>query len=337
MVSTDPHAVPSAMPAGPWLTVLGMHRSGTSGITGALGALGLGVPHRDDRMDWPESNPEHWESSALTVYDDDVLADLGGSWDAPPDLVAGWEDSAAVRRDPGPERAARTAFPDPGPIVWKDPRLCLLLPYWRRFLPGPHAAVLIWRSPLEVAGSLRRRDGMQLADGVALWEHYNRSALSNLAGIDTYVCSYGSVLADPHGALTALAGWLAALPQFEDGARGWDVGRAAAAIAERPADRTDDDGDGDGLLLTPQEELLVHLTALAGGHRPLDPGAVGADSPWTTALLAARRGSRTRELAGVEAQVDQKQTEIDRMRASTSWRVTAPLRAVIARATGTRG
>jgi hypothetical protein len=53
--------------------------------------------------------------------------------------------------------------------------------------------------------------------------------------------------------------------------------------------------------------------------------------------LAARRGSRTRELAGVEAQVDQKQTEIDRMRASTSWRVTAPLRAVIARATGTRG
>ncbi len=153
------------MPPGPWLAVLGMHRSGTSALTGALGSLGFGIPQPGDRMDWPESNPEHWESSALTVYDDEVLADLGGSWDAPPELPAGWETGAAIRVEPRPETVARRAFPDPGPIVWKDPRLCLLLPYWRRFLPGPHAAVLIWRSPLAVARSLQRRDGMHSPRG----------------------------------------------------------------------------------------------------------------------------------------------------------------------------
>jgi hypothetical protein len=51
---------------GPWLLVVGMHRSGTSAVTGALGALGLGVVHADDRMDWPESNPEHLESVSVS-------------------------------------------------------------------------------------------------------------------------------------------------------------------------------------------------------------------------------------------------------------------------------
>jgi len=137
-------------------------------------------------------------------------------------------------RPAGPRSGAGgpDGVPRPGPDRVEGPELCLLLPYWRRFLPGPHAAVLIWRSPLEVAGSLRRRDGMQLADGVALWEHYNRSALSNLAGIDTYVCSYGSVLADPHGALTA---WPDGWPPSRSSRTGRVVGRRSGRSGDRGA------------------------------------------------------------------------------------------------------
>ena len=32
------------LPEGPWLTVLGMHRSGTSALTGALATLGFNPP-----------------------------------------------------------------------------------------------------------------------------------------------------------------------------------------------------------------------------------------------------------------------------------------------------
>ena len=50
------------MPVGPWVLVVGSHRSGTSAVTGALVALGLNGVAPDDRMDDLESNPEHWES-----------------------------------------------------------------------------------------------------------------------------------------------------------------------------------------------------------------------------------------------------------------------------------
>ena len=98
--------------------------------------------------------------------------------------------------------------------MWKDPRTCLLLPYWLAHLPQPVAAVFIWRSPLSVARSLQAWDRTHLADGVALWERYNRSGLAGLIGVDTFVTRYESIVEDPLGRLGALASWLGSLPQF---------------------------------------------------------------------------------------------------------------------------
>ncbi len=224
----------AGMPTGPWVLVVGMHRSGTSAVAGALGALGFHTPGIDDRMDWPESNPEHWESLSMSVFNDRLLEGAGGSWEAPPDLPEGWPDADVANRLPAPHAVASKAYPVPGPIVWKDPRLCLLLPYWRRFLPGPTAAIFIWRSPMLVAASLARRDGMDLGQGVALWEHYNRTALRNLAGMDTFVCTYESLLVDPSSLVSALAAWLGSLDKFRRNAPGWDIEQSVAGIrAER--------------------------------------------------------------------------------------------------------
>ncbi|MGO8871368.1 MAG: hypothetical protein ACLQPH_08190, partial [Acidimicrobiales bacterium] len=94
----------SAMPNGPWLVVLGMHRSGTSLVAGLLGALGFQVPRFDDRIhDQPWSNPEHWESASMVRFNDELLDQLGGSWDAPPVLNPGWQNEPRLREvgDPG--------------------------------------------------------------------------------------------------------------------------------------------------------------------------------------------------------------------------------------------
>ncbi len=313
----------SDMPAGPWLMVLGMHRSGTSAVTGALGALGFNTSHPDDRVDWPESNPEHWESVSLSVYDDNLLSDLGGSWEAPPDFPLNWEINAKVRRAPDPVPLVRRAYPDPGPLVWKDPRLCFLLPYWKRFLPKPLAAVLVWRSPLAVAISLQKRDGMHLADGIALWERYNRSALDHLVGLDTYVCNYEDILADPSKAVISIAHWLRSLPQFVDYSSQWSHENAAATIIEEPRSRPDDDNQ---LLLAQHQELIGRLTALEGGHRPLGVTPLKRESGWTTALLEARGVSRTREF---QTQLKNTQLQLDRLHESTSWRMTKPLRSLM--------
>src|ERR1700694_845249 len=116
------------MPAGPWVVVVGMHRSGTSAITGALGALGLNLVSPEDRMDRHESNPEHWESMSIHFHNEDLLGRLGGSWEAPPDLPLGWEERPEIRLAPNPAPLLAAAYPDIGPLVWKDPRVCLLLP-----------------------------------------------------------------------------------------------------------------------------------------------------------------------------------------------------------------
>ena len=187
----------SSSAAGPWVVVVGMHRSGTSAVTGAIGALGFNVVSPQDRLSPHDSNPEHWESLSVLRHSDAVLAHFGGTWDAPPQLTQGWENDSGL---PGPAAAAEAlhaAYPGPGPSVWKDPRLCLLLPYWRAALEAPMVAILVWRPPLAVARSLRRRDGSPIPYGVALWERYNRSAIANLAGTDVYVLSYDDMVEDP--------------------------------------------------------------------------------------------------------------------------------------------
>jgi hypothetical protein len=285
------------MPVGPWLLVVGMHRSGTSAVTGALAQLGLAAPFDEDRWEPSEDNPDHWESKALALHDDVLLERLGGTWDRPPD--PGWElspdDTFSGPDDPAVP--AGEAFPLEGPVVWKDPRVCLLLPYWLRHIPQPVAAVFIWRSPLAVARSLQARDGLHLADGLALWERYNRSGLAGLAGVDTFVTQYESIVEDPSGGLGKLATWLAGLPQFARYSSTWDVDSAVNSVSPKLA-RQHASGDSE-LLLPEQVRLVEHLESLDGPHHPLAGAAPGTESPWTTAVLGDRH-----QLAALSIQRD---------------------------------
>ncbi len=309
---------PPTMPEGPWLVVVGMHRSGTSAMTGAMASLGFNTPHTGDLAVWAESNPEHWESRTMVRVDDQLLRKMGGSWEAPPVREPGWEfyPSIIERPDPDAVTVAAAAYPSEGPIVWKDPRVCLLLPYWLRVLPKPVAALLVWRDPLPVARSLVRRDNMHLADGIALWERYNRVALEDLVGVDTYVCSYESVLADPPAAISGIATWLDSLAQFTGQGFAKQVDTAVETISA-PARKADDTGKE--LLFREHHELIERLHELEGGHSPLGPTTLMEESGWTTALLEARRTSRTRE-------VERFNNQLQKFFGSTSWRATKPMR-----------
>src|SRR5262245_58332517 len=146
------------------ITVLGMHRSGTSCLVGLLEQAGvfLGDVSRKNRWN-VKGNGENYRIMALH---DELLKVNGGTWDSPPAAVV-WPDDLKLQRD---EIIASYATSP----LWgfKDPLTLLTLDSWIEALPGLEL-VGIFRHPVAVAESLRRRNAFSIERGLDLWTTYN--------------------------------------------------------------------------------------------------------------------------------------------------------------------
>jgi hypothetical protein len=168
--------------------VTGMHRSGTSFVAGALRFLGvsLGDPARLLRPG-PDNPVGYFEVESVVHLDDELLAHLGGAWDQPPVLDPGWEHEGGL--DPFRTRAHEIldetfgSGPERPPVIaWKDPRLSLLLPFWRTVHPITTTIVVV-RDPVEVVASLGvRRYAVEAAQASSLWLRYVFAAAANDPG-----------------------------------------------------------------------------------------------------------------------------------------------------------
>ena len=167
------------------MCVTGMHRSGTSLAARALHLLGVSLGDPEQLMRPGPDNPAgYWELRSVKELDDELLAHLGGAWDQPPVLEPGWEHDDALA--PFRERARSVldeAFARTVPTVagWKDPRLSLLLPFWRTVTPVATTIVLV-RDPDEVAASLARRNRIEAPHAALLWLRYLFAAVANDPG-----------------------------------------------------------------------------------------------------------------------------------------------------------
>ena len=147
------------------LCVLGMHRSGTSCLTGSLQEAGveLGNCHT-----WnPHNVKGNRENQAIVDLNDEVLGANGAAWDRPRDEVH-WSDVQHERaRVLVAENSAQRCF------AFKDPRTLLTLDGWLKVIPDL-SFIGIFRHPVDVAKSLHNRSGMPIEQGMALWYAYNR-------------------------------------------------------------------------------------------------------------------------------------------------------------------
>lgn len=154
------------------LVVLGMHRSGTSSVAGMLSILGASAPQT--LLSPSPDNPKgFWESRLVVEANDQLLSSAGSYWSdwrkfdfdaTAPDLAAHLHQ---MRAD-----ILRSEFGEADTIVLKDPRLCRLFPAWEDALAEQGYGlgfVMPIRSPLEVAGSLQRRNDFSIAEGLLLW------------------------------------------------------------------------------------------------------------------------------------------------------------------------
>jgi hypothetical protein len=88
----------------------------------------------------------------------------------------------------------RTTWP-----LMKDPRATVLLPMWRAVLAERQIAVrcvIPVRHPLDVAGSLERRDGFALEKSVLVWSAYMLAAEAYTRDLPRAFTGYDALLAD---------------------------------------------------------------------------------------------------------------------------------------------
>jgi hypothetical protein len=304
--------------------VVGMHRSGTSGLAHTLATLGIALPDPDDLVPPGPGNEEgHWESQSLLRADNELLGLLGGAWHAPARTFPGWEQPAG----PIPEsfrahatQLARTAFAR-SPMVLKDPRLCITLPFWRTVLEHEPCAVFVFRDPLEVALSLRaRHSDLPLTLGLALWDRYVRHAASALAGMPVFAVEYPSMFGEPGRGIGDLVAFLA------------DCGihvpseniASASGILEPGLRYQRADGDEPASLADQVRPLLEALRTSLGAHERWSPPELPAELSWVEDVIELTRAGQAVAAALQFAQWEYKMIEASRLMRATQalWRVT---------------
>lgn len=269
------------------VVVLGMHRSGTSAVTRVVNLLGPSLCREGDLLTGPGNPAGHWESVSLVAFNDRLLAAFGGTATNPAPMADGWESLEPAARLRGEAGAVfERAHPSPA-WVWKDPRTCLTLPFWRAVWRSAPVAVFVHREPLEVALSLQRRDGLGRGHCLALWERHVRAALLGARGLPLAVVHFGELMADPANAVARLRADLADLGVRVPG----DPGQAARFISHslgtsrREAQRLAGSPDATGA----QRRLLSVVGSLPSRSARFVPPDLGPESVTTAELLSAVR------------------------------------------------
>jgi GT2 family glycosyltransferase len=189
------------------ICIAGAHRSGTSMLTRLLHSCGLYLGPESALMPAQPDNPDgFWEHLGFVATNDELLNELGGAWDLPPKAN---EDFKDPRLDPLRLKARLLVegFNSSSIWGWKDPRNSLTLAFWQNLLPTLKTLIIV-RNPLEVAYSLRERNGTSYSFGLRLWEIYNEHLLWATTPKNRIVSHYDSFFDDPQEELRRILSFI---------------------------------------------------------------------------------------------------------------------------------
>jgi|HubBroStandDraft_1064217.scaffolds.fasta_scaffold15259_4 hypothetical protein len=304
--------------------VVGMHRSGTSGMAHTLAELGMAPPDPDDLVPAGPGNEQgHWESQSLLEADNQLLRLLGGTWHAPPRTFPGWEQADGPIPEAFRSEAAQLARNNFArtPMVLKDPRLCITLPFWRSLFESEPCAVFVLRDPLEVALSLRaRHSDLPLTLGLAIWDRYVRQAMTSMAGMPVFAIEYPSIVEEPGRRIGELVAFLA-----DCGIQVSNENVASASGILEPGLRYQRaDGGEDSTLADQERNVLQVLRSSLGPHESWSPPELPEERSWVEDVIELTRAGQAVLAALHFAQDEFKKVERSRLIRATQvwWRMT---------------
>ena len=183
------------------ILIAGMHRSGTSALSGVIRRAGASGPAH--MLKATQHNPKGFEESDVIFRANESIYRSKGTF---------WDDWSRVEfSDEETERHAadlasviKSEYKDADFIVIKDPRVCRLMPPWIAALRAAGyepKVVLPFRHPIEVADSLSKRNGMGRDWALLMWLRHVLDAERGSRGLARSVTSYTALLADWRGTL----------------------------------------------------------------------------------------------------------------------------------------
>ena len=178
--------------------VLGMHRSGTSAVTGLVSKLGVGLP---DNLLAPQSDNERgfFESEDIVLAHERLFAAIGTTWSGLDDLD-GVENTAAGKVFMQEMRTLlERQFEQSPSLVLKDPRICRLAPLWLKLIESLDADVIcihVSRHPLAVAASLSQRNEFAPGRSILMWLDHALRAERETRGRPRIFVDFDKVMSD---------------------------------------------------------------------------------------------------------------------------------------------
>lgn len=313
------------------VVVLGMHRSGTSALSGVMNLLGF-TPGKSLLPAMDGINPKgFWEHAEIVSIHDELLTLLGSSWDDESLLPDQWWRSSLV----APIRARiisilQRDFGSAPAWLIKDPRMCRLLPMWHellRELSCRPTYVIALRRPIEVARSLHKRNGITEEASSLLWLIHMLDAEFHTRDLPRVFVSYEELLKDWRSTAACIRQSLGLswpVP-IEDSADKIDAYldstlRHHVVTTDLPDHPIHSSAQKAYRLLSAQHPNRTKLDKLRAQTEEL----VRLVAPWTAQLRL--KENQIRGLRHFESESVMLQNEIARIKHTVSWKITKPFR-----------
>ena len=181
--------------------VLGMHRSGTSALTGMLCKEGLVFPPID-LLEANDGNKKgFWESESLVNLNDWLLSEFNINWHNIYEIPKNWEDESITKiwREKF-LNVIINSFRTTNHVVIKDPRFCYLFKGITPLINNNILDTKIFipiRNPLEVVRSIKKRHALQDSYILKLWITNILEVESITRGQERLIIDFNEIINNP--------------------------------------------------------------------------------------------------------------------------------------------
>jgi hypothetical protein len=191
------------------VVVLGMHRSGTSAITRGLQVVGVNLGNKLIPPIEGQNDKGFWEDLDIHLLNDEMLKVLDSDWHfltpiQPKDVEILIQNGYLIRAI----ETLKNKMVSSQIFGFKDPRIAKLLPFWKTVFFECRLSVsyvIAIRNPLSVSDSLTKRNEFDAERNYLLWLGHILSSLNGTSDENRVLIDYDCLIQSPETELVKLA------------------------------------------------------------------------------------------------------------------------------------